>query len=99
MKDMSIESIQDKLMDEILTQHQNKINNLFKEGLKRKGFEFEKESDYLSFISVNCRGSSKGNETTYYVNNIPFFFYVAPVFDHNCDILNPSYVSCEYGFL
>jgi hypothetical protein len=99
MKDMSIEAIQDKLMDGILTQYQNKINNLFKEGLKRKGFEFENESDYLSFISINCRGFSKGNETTYYVNNIPFFFYVTPVFNNNFDILNPSYDFGKYSFL
>ncbi|CAB4147578.1 hypothetical protein UFOVP514_36 [uncultured Caudovirales phage] len=99
MKNMSIESIQDKLMDGLLNQYQNKINNLFKEGLKIKGFEFENESDYLSFISINCRGFSKGNETTYYVNNIPFFFYVTPVFDYNFDISNPSLDFGKYSFL
>jgi len=83
-KALSQDAVISRLISDVSNKWSNTIDNLFKEGLKIKGFEFKNDYELKDFITKNCKGIRKDNEITYYVNNIPFFFYVYP----SCDFSN-----------
>lgn len=83
-KALSQDGVISRLISDVSSKLSNTIDDLFKEGLKRKGFEFKNDYELKDFIIKNCKGIKKDNEITYYVNNIPFFFYVYP----SCDFSN-----------
>lgn len=54
-----------------------KLEDLFIEGLKRKGFEFKKRMELEAFIKSNCRCEDRTDlkQRTYFANDIPFFLH------------------------
>lgn len=54
-----------------------KLDDIIKEGLKLKGFDFSDPSDLKEFIKINCRCEDNvfDEEKIYFVNDIPFLLY------------------------
>jgi hypothetical protein len=92
-KALSQDAVISRLISDVSSKWSNTIDNLFKEGLKRKGFEFKNDYELKDFITKNCKGMRKDNETTYYVNDIPFFFYVSPTCDFSNIFKDGKYTS------
>ena len=46
----------------------------FKEALKRKGYEFENQSDFVKFVAEFCTReyNAETEETTFFVKGVPF---------------------------
>ena len=59
------------------SQLNKKLEDLWIEGLKRKGFEFENRIELENFIKSNCRCEDRTDikQRTYFVNDIPFFLH------------------------
>ena len=59
------------------SQLNKKLEDLWIEGLKRKGFEFKKRIELENFIKSNCRCEDRTDikQRTYFVNDIPFFLH------------------------
>ena len=59
------------------SQLNKQLEDLWIEGLKRKGFEFENRIELENFIKSNCRCEDRTDikQRTYFVNDIPFFFH------------------------
>jgi hypothetical protein len=70
-------SIQNEIVLYVIERFNSKIEELFKIGLERKGFTFKSEIELKHFIIKNCKKTTGFDGTTYYVNNIPFFYYVS----------------------
>ena len=70
-------SIEENMTSLIADRLKTEIENLFIEGLKRKGFEFENMIELENFIKSNCKYEDKTDikQRTYFVNNIPFFLH------------------------
>ena len=66
-----------RMFDEFTKSVRYKTNLFFIEGLKRKGFEFEKETDLVEFIKKNCRCEDRHDlkQKTYFVNDVPFLLH------------------------
>ena len=49
----------------------------FKEALKRKGYEFENQSDFVKFVAEFCTReyNAETEETTFFVKGVPFIKY------------------------
>ena len=70
-------SIQNEIVLGVIERFNSKIEELFKIGLERKGFTFKNETELKHFIVKNCKKTAGVDGTTYYVNNIPFFYYTS----------------------
>ena len=59
------------------SQLNKKLEDLWIEGLKRKGFEFKNRIELENFIKSNCRCEDRTDikQRTYFVNDIPFFLH------------------------
>jgi len=59
------------------SQLNKQLEDLWIEGLKRKGFEFENRMELENFIKSNCRCEDRADikQRTYYANDIPFFLH------------------------
>jgi hypothetical protein len=59
------------------SQLNKQLEDLWIEGLKRKGFEFENRIELENFIKSNCRCEDRTDikQRTYFVNDIPFFLH------------------------
>jgi hypothetical protein len=83
----------------IINSLNNKLDDLFVEGLKRKGFEFSNKIELMEFIKSNCRCEDNIvlQQRTYFVNDIPFFlhcyeFIFEPITEDNNGIkMNANY--------
>lgn len=70
-----------QLINNITKDLNKKIEDIIKEGLKRKGYEFADDTDLLIFIKKNCRCeeikliSANQKEKRYYVKDIPFLLF------------------------
>jgi hypothetical protein len=68
----------DVVMKDVFSQFQTQLDetkkNLFVEGLKLKGFEFQNDEELISFLKSNCslHQNAHPNISTYKVNDIPF---------------------------
>lgn len=65
------------LSNEIIRTAIKKMDDIFIEGLRRKGFEFKDLNELNSFAKENCRAEDYGNLLlrVYYVNDVPFMEY------------------------
>ena len=74
---MEKESIVDEAVAKLSAQLANKLEELFIEGLRLKGFEFKNQKELIDFVELNCRCEDRTdiNQRTYFVNDIPFFFH------------------------
>jgi len=77
----------------------NKMEELFIEGLKRKGFEFENKIELANFIVNRCRQecSYDNKKITYYVDDIPFFFWNHEIKLKTINEVNEIKFSSSYG--
>ena len=100
-------SIEENMTSLIIDRLKTEIENLFIEGLKRKGFEFENRIELENFIKSNCRCEDITDikQRTYFVNNIPFFLHcyeinmnLTPTFNDKGEI-KLSYNYGSYSFL
>lgn len=59
------------------SQLNNQLEDLWIEGLKRKGFEFENRMELENFIGKNCRCEDRTDikQRIYFVYDIPFFLH------------------------
>lgn len=83
----------------------NKFDELFIEGLKRKGFEFESIDNAYDFINKRVMKSydTELKADIYFVDNIPFFLHkqeaiYSPVLEHENEIKITATFG-EYKFL
>ena len=65
------------VIGKISYQLNQQLEDLWIEGLKRKGFEFENRIELENFIKSNCRCEDRTDikQRTYFVNDIPFFLH------------------------
>ena len=66
-----------EVIGRLSSQLNNKLEDLWIEGLKRKGFEFKNRMELENFIKSNCRCEDRTDikQRTYFVNDIPFFLH------------------------
>lgn len=81
----------------------NNLEDLFIEGLKRKGFEFGNRMELENFIKHNCRCEDRFNlkQRTYFVNDIPFFLHCYEIEINPYPIMNDMgefKMSANYGY-
>lgn len=76
------------------SQLNKQLEDLWIEGLKRKGFEFENRMELENFIKSNCRCEDRSDikQRTYFVNDIPFFLHC---YEIEID-LNPTKTDREF---
>jgi hypothetical protein len=73
----NIFNLKNQIVEDLSKKLHNEIDNLFIEGLKKKGFEFSDRYEIEDFVKQNCRCEDNPNtkERIYYVFNIPFFLH------------------------
>ena len=71
---MDIENFQESMMDKMASALNNKLEEIFIEGLRLKGYDFNK-NELVQFIKKHVTSIGIENETIYYVDNIPFLLY------------------------
>jgi hypothetical protein len=84
----------------IINSLNNKLDDLFVEGLKRKGFEFSNKTELMEFIKSNCRCEDNIvlQQRTYFVNDIPFFLHCYEViFEPITEDNNGIKMNANYG--
>jgi len=76
------------------------IDAVFKEGLLRKGYSFERDVDLCEFIKNNCVGGAYGNQTTYMVKGVPFLVIIdkEPVIEYSIGVVGLGFF-IDYRFL
>jgi hypothetical protein len=77
------------------------LDNVFVEGLKLKGFEFEKKSELESFIKSNCKYEHHVDvkQKIYYVNNIPFLLHnYEPEYDFDINKIDKKRLTANCGY-
>ena len=76
------------------SQLNKQLEDLWIEGLKRKGFEFENRMELENFIKSNCRCEDRTDikQRTYFANDIPFFLHC---YEIEMD-LNPIQIDREF---
>ena len=52
-----------------------KVDDIFIEGLKRKGIEFKDKIELESFVKENCMCEDNNEERKYFVHKIPFLLH------------------------
>ncbi len=94
LTDDFMQSVTNKMVNEL----NNKLEQLFIEGLKLKGFGFNNRIDLENFISHNCRCEDNRDlqEKIYYVNNIPFLLHVYKI-DMNLTYNDTYTLTGNYG--
>lgn len=78
-----------------------KTEDLFVEGLKLKGFEFENRFELETFIKEHCRCEDNMDlkQRIYFVNDIPFFLHCYEViYEPITEINNGMRMSANYGY-
>lgn len=95
-----MENSQNELIKNISDSLTKKMESIFIDGLKLKGFEFENRKELELFVKSNCRAEYlEGKmEKVYYVNNIPFLlhkysFDISPI----CEVDGSIKISGNYG--
>jgi len=70
-----------------------KLEECIIEGLKIKGFEFEKRSELEEFIKSNCRCKDRPElkERVYFVQDVPFLLYLYHVDTDLDEIISMNY--------
>jgi hypothetical protein len=83
-------NIQHKIIRDLTRQINQRLNEIFIEGLRRKGFYYDDEEELADFVKENCRceDHTSKSERIYFVNDIPFLihYYKANLgmqIDHN----------------
>lgn len=86
-------------MRSITSEINERLEQFFIEGLKRKGFEFDNRNELVEFIKSNCRCEDKLDlkERMYFVNGIPFLLHhyetktEYPITENMCTKINVSF--------
>ena len=70
-------NLQNAIINQVAESINKQLDEIFIEGLKRKGFEFNDRLKLESFIKSNCKCADRTDvkQRTYYVNDIPFLVY------------------------
>jgi len=65
------------LRNEFIKKSINELDNIFIEGLKRKGFDFKHKLELKTFIKNRCRVEDyvHENRKIFFVDDIPFLMY------------------------
>lgn len=92
--------IQADVTSRLISDLQKKLEDYIIEGLKRKGFEFENQTELENFVKTRCRRTDniQFKEHIYYVDNFPFFLHkyeiiYEPITEDN----NGIKMSANYG--
>ena len=77
LDNMDLINQQDVLIDMIIQDHNRKLDEIAKEGLRLKGFEFNNDSDLIEFISKRCSciDYSQKKRKVYYIDGDPFLVH------------------------
>lgn len=67
--------IQQEIVNEIKQKLEFNFEQMFIEGLKRKGYEFHNRVLLNEFIGEHCKVVDSPNRKTFYVKDIPFLYY------------------------
>ena len=98
-----MDTFMNQIMDQVLTDLHNGIDAMAKEGLKRKGFEFANQYEFMKFVKERCTAQSYKATTVYYVDGRPFLVYYEnpePVkFDFNSHQYKIDVVYGKYAYL
>jgi hypothetical protein len=71
-----VNSVTEQIMQEMAEKQREEQEGLFREGLKRKGFEFECHRDMINFVMYNCSSSEKNDGSVIFsVRGEPFLYY------------------------
>lgn len=64
-------------LQELCSSYLSELEKIILEGLKRKGFEFKNDEDYLLFGEGRCRVEDNvdSKERTYFVDDVPFLIH------------------------
>ena len=100
----------DVTMKDVFSQFQTQLNEtkkeLFIEGLKLKGFEFQNDKELIAFLKSNCSFHQNGspNISTYKVNAISFLEVMQKEVFFKPNFENPDYsikcpIELEFRFL
>lgn len=75
--DLSNYDIINDIIGSLSSDLNKKLDDYFIEGLKRKGFEFNRKIELEQFIKERCKCEDNTDlkEKVYYVDNIPFFLH------------------------
>ena len=81
------------------SQLNKQLEDLWIEGLKRKGFEFENRIELENFIKSNCRCEDRTDikQRTYFVNDIPFFLHCYEMYLNPIQTDGEFKMSANYG--
>jgi len=64
--------MKEHLINTVVTRTNERLEDLFVEGLRRKGFEFKDKKELGDFVSKHCRCEHTPTNSIYFLNNIPF---------------------------
>lgn len=70
--------MEEEIINSITENISNKFDDIFLQGLSKKGYNFINKQQATLFVIENCfcAKSLETNQTTYYVKNEPFLLYV-----------------------
>jgi len=95
-----IESLQTSVTSRLISDLHTKLENLFLESLKRKGFEFTNKDEFIAFIKERCRCEENIDlkERVYFVDETPCFLHKYEiVFEPITEFNNGITMSANYG--
>jgi hypothetical protein len=93
-------NIEEQIVLKTIEQMRTKLEELVVEGLRLKGFDFERREELLSFIKINCRlEQTQQGESIYYINDIPFLLYIYKMElpEVELDVNNQLVIKADYG--
>lgn len=93
-------NIQEMISKEICNSLCLKFDDIFLEGLKRKGHEFKNIFEAEVFVKKNCtcKDYRDREERIFYVNKVHFLFHSYKTHIHNPDLSSENFtIKADYG--
>jgi len=95
-----MEDIQNIIIENLSKGLANRFDEIFIEGLKRKGFIFESRAKLNEFVCANCKceDNQQLEEKIFYVNNIPFLLHIYKIDCSDINFVNDEVrLTATYG--
>ena len=96
--DITDNTIQQKLVNKIVTQHNEQLDHITKIALHKKGFDFDTKDQLTQFVKKRCTCEDyiHSRVRKYYIDNQPFLLYNYKVNVHVTD--DPYIVKAQTGY-
>jgi hypothetical protein len=95
-----MENIEQMIIDNLSKELANRFDEIFREGLRLKGYVFKNKNEFESFVKENCtcEDFEDKQERIFYVKGNPFMIhnYKQDPFKFNQEE-NKMSISCNYG--